>query len=130
MWRAVFFSLVVAGFVYAQQPSKAVQSKAQVKPATVKPITVKPVNMGLVVVKVDPSNQTAIKKGMEAVKTLPGVEKVSYANNQISVVYSVPKLGCCMKIFETFNHAGLKYTIIKNQETPPCKNMNACKKYH
>jgi len=72
------------------------------------------------VLKVEKDQVELAQKTLSSIK---GVQKVSYdeANGQLVILYDKPTLGCCSRIHSALQNAGVKYTLVSNEEVPACK---------
>ncbi len=72
------------------------------------------------VLKVEKDQAELAQKTLASIK---GVQKVSYdeAGEQLVILYDKPTLGCCSRIHSALQSAGVKYTLVSNQEVPACK---------
>ncbi len=64
-----------------------------------------------------------VELAQKALSSIKGVQKVSYdeASSQMVILYHKPTLGCCSRIHSALQSAGVKYTLVSNEEVPACK---------
>ncbi len=67
-----------------------------------------------------------VEIAQKALAEMKGVQKVSYdeKRSELVILYDKPTLGCCSRIHSTLQQAGVKYTLVSNQEAPACKQKD------
>lgn len=75
------------------------------------------------VLKLDKSQVEAAQKSLASLK---GIQKVTYdeKEGQLVIFYEKSKMGCCSQIHKALQGAGIKYTLVSNEEYPACTDKH------
>ncbi|MCS6789949.1 MAG: hypothetical protein NZ580_03095 [Bacteroidia bacterium] len=75
------------------------------------------------VLKMDKEQVAVAQKSLASIK---GIKSTQYDEKEgnFTIFYDKPTLGCCSRIHGALREAGVKYTLISNEEYPSCKGKH------
>lgn len=75
------------------------------------------------VLKMDKEQVAIAQKSLAPIK---GIKSTQYDEKEgtFIIFYDKPTLGCCSRIYGALREAGVKYTLVSNEEYPACKGKH------